>query len=803
MLPDLSLRLPWLLALLPLLLLLPKQQHRWWRVGALALFLLALAQPEAGRPSQNVALLIDTSDSVGEAAVSAADSLALDLDTSPSRFYFATDSTAASGATVPDFLDTSQTDIARALQVAATSGARRAVLISDGAESVGNSRLALPDFPVDTLFVPSLSNVRLVDVIVPDEVSPGETIEAIAVVESDRAARVTLNAEAAGTALAPVERDIAVGRSAISFRFQAQGNDALRLTAQLSADFAQPVSDDAQTVEIAVDNRSPVLIINDQSLANLLLAQGFDVRQGTATDIVSPLNYSAIIVRESAGAFTTGQLELLKTYVNNGGGLMMTGGPDSFGFGAWYRTPVEEVLPVNTDLRTEVELPLVALVIVLDRSQSMSTGNPSKLDLAKEGAISVVDLAYQDDLLGMIVFSDAQSTEWIFEPRRATERGKREMLDAILNINTQGGTVLQPAYEQAIAALVKTEASIKHVIILSDGKLYDGGTAFGGAGQAVDFNAIAGNALDEGITTSTIAIGDGADFERLGLIAASGGGRYYEALDVSTLPQIFTNEALTATRSLLREEAFKPGLRAHPLIPEGVTAPPAISAYIATSLKPSSETLLEGLQGEPVLAVTRQGLGRTAALTTDLNAWAGDLGTWNELPGLLGTVTRWLQARPADYAATVTREGTQLHVVVDAIKNGEYINDKALELRFGGITEGLEQVAPGRYEGYVPNLPDGGALLVVDGDDIVARSNVRTPNAEFDTSSGADLLRLIAERTGGTVLSPGDVYAPVIPNEASPLWPYPALAGLLLFLVELVLRRLVTPRSERRLAAGD
>ena len=85
--------------------------------------------------------------------------------------------------------------------------------------------------------------------------------------------------------------------------------------------------------------------------------------------------------------------------------------------GAWYRTPVEDILPVNTDLRTEVELPLVALVIVLDRSQSMSTGNPSKLDLAKEGALSVVDLAYQDDLLGMIVFSDANSTEWIFEPR--------------------------------------------------------------------------------------------------------------------------------------------------------------------------------------------------------------------------------------------------------------------------------------------------------------------------------------------------------------------------------------------------
>ena len=469
------------------------------------------------------------------------------------------------------------------------------------------------------------------------------------------------------------------------------------------------------------------------------------------------------------------------------------------------RTPVEDILPVNTDLRTEVELPLVALVIVLDRSQSMSTGNPSKIDLAKEGAISVVDLAYQDDLLGLIVFSDSASTDWAFNLRRATDRGKREMLNAILSIDTQGGTVLEPAYREALDALENTEAAIKHVIILSDGKLYDGGGVFGAQGTDVNFSSIARDALQDGITTSTIAIGQGADFARLESVALSGGGRYYEALDVSTLPKIFTNEALTATRSLLREETFAPELRANPLAPSSVT-PPSLNAYIATTLKPDSEVLLDGLQSEPVLAVSRQGLGRSAALTTDLNAWAGELGNWNELPGLLGTVIRWLQTRPADFAATVDRQGTELHVVVDAVRDGEYVNGQDLEVRYGGDSVALEQIAPGRYEGYVPatsaNAASGGTLLVVDGEEIVARNQVNAPNAEFDTSAGEALLRTIAERTGGEFYTSLESYAPLTPDDSTPLWPWVALAGLLVFLLELAIRRL-GPVGTRQLAARD
>ena len=787
---------PWLLLVLLALPLVPRTRGWPLRFAALALLVVALAQPNLGQPSRSLAVLVDVSESVGEGAIAAARALEGVGPSDLRYFYFAGEAGEVAGLEpAPELLEPGQTDLARALQVAAASGAGRTLLISDGAESVGDALAALPPGPVDVLPVESRPNLRLESLLAPESVQPGETVEVVAVVQSDLPSTVRLELEVAGTPLAPVSREVPAGRTPVTFRFEAPAGEAatLPLRARLESALEQPTSDDLQTLDIALSETEPVLVLGDPALAALLAAQGVPVVSGSPEDLVAPLPYSAVALREGASSFTTGQLELLRGYVENGGGLLMTGGPESFGFGAWYRSPVEEVLPVNTDLRSEVELPLVALVIVLDRSQSMNTGSPTKLELAKEGAIGVVDLAYQDDLLGLIVFSDASATEWSFELRPATDQGKREMLSAILGVQAQGGTVLEPAYRQAISALEDTEAAIKHIIGLTDGKLYDGGAL--APGDPVNFNALAASAQLAGITTSAIAIGDDADFERLESLARSGGGRYYAALDAGTLPRIFTSEALTATRSLLREERFAPESVPNPLLPEGLGAPPELNAYIATSLKPEAETLLAGLQGEPVLAVSRQGLGRSAALTTDLNAWAGDFGAWAELPGVLGTLTRWLQARPADFAATIRREGTELQVTVDAVRDGEYLNDRNLELRYGGQTRALEQVAPGRYEGFVPFSAAGGSLLVVDGQEVVARETVQVGAPEFDTEGGAALLAAIAERSGGEQLRSLAGYDPPMPDERRPLWPYPALAGLLLFVLELAFRRFAPVRA--------
>ena len=465
----------------------------------------------------------------------------------------------------------------------------------------------------------------------------------------------------------------------------------------------------------------------------------------------------------------------------------MTGGPDSFGLGSWYRTPIEEVLPVNTDLRTDTDLPLVAMVIILDRSQSMGAGKPSKIDLAKEGAIGVVDLAYHEDLLGLVAFSDEALTDWVFELRPATDRGKSEMLNSILAITTRGGTILGPAYAKGVRALSNANASLKHIIVLSDGNLYDERSS-PSDGPVETLNQMAAQALVEKITTSTIAIGESADFDVLEAIATSGGGRYYETLDTGTLPRIFTNEALTATRSLLRDDPFQPVTHRHPLAIFG-SSPPPPDAYVASTLKPDSEILIEALNNEPLLAVRHHGLGRTAALTTDLNLWGGKFSRWSQLPNSLSAVVRWLQTTPEEFTVYAYQEKNELRIVVDAVRNGSYVNNRNLIVRYLGEERPLEQIGPGRYQGSVSASETSGTLLIADNNEIVARTRVSAPPGEFNRKGESDLLTRIATRTGGNVYDDLSKYSPSSSSSSVPLWPYLILTSTIIFLVELTLRR--------------
>ena len=797
--------LPWALLALALVPLLPRGRGRRWRMAALTALIVALAQPQRPAVEDRIAVLVDVSASVGDAARGAAAPYLAELGSDVSIILFAGDATRVDAlqAATPEALDVGRTDLGRALAVAAADGARRVLLLSDGVDAAGGPRATgivsdapgVPHaaVPVDVVAVPRLSNARLEALWAPDRVAPGASAEVVAVVHLDRPARVTLRPEVDGAPRDAIEVELPAGRHAIPFRVVAPASAApaagalLRVGATIDVDFAQPGEDDHQSVDVAVTAPSPVLVVGDRAMANLLRAQGFDVDEGGPERVTAPFQPSAVVLRGGAGSFTPGQLELLARYVDQGGGLLMTGGPEGFGLGGWYRTPVEEVLPVSSDVRTEVTVPQVAMVIVLDISQSMAVGNPSRLELAKQGVIDVIDLAYQDDLLGLVVFSDPALARWVFELRPATDSGKLAMLDATLALQPQGGTVLLPGYTLALDALRATDAAVKHVIVLSDGKLFDRQGPFAASGS-VDWLGIATAARSDRITTSAVAIGADADAEALTALAFGGGGRFYEAFDVRTLPRLFVAEALTATRDLLRDEAVAPEGRRHPLSSFEGTAP-AMSAYVATSLKPEGEALFMAIDGEPLLAVGRFGLGRSAAFTTDLGSWAGDFGRWDGLPGLLGGVVRWLQARPAPYSASVTVRGSTLEVVVDAVEAGAYVNDRPLVARFqGGETE-LRQVAPGRYVGELPVRGSGGTVVVADGAEVVARRTVATPDPEFADVDGAVLLETLAARTGGSVIVPGEAYAPLGAPSAAPLWAWPAALALLLALAEFAVRR--------------
>ena len=58
----------------------------------------------------------------------------------------------------------------------------------------------------------------------------------------------------------------------------------------------------------------------------------------------------------------------------------------------------------------------------------------------------------------------------------------------------------------------------------------------------------------DGITVSTVSVGNDADVQLMADIAKLGKGRGYVALDPHTIPQIFTTETLLISRDLLIEK---------------------------------------------------------------------------------------------------------------------------------------------------------------------------------------------------------------------------------------------------------
>src|SRR5439155_16213373 len=147
-----------------------------------------------------------------------------------------------------------------------------------------------------------------------------------------------------------------------------------------------------------------------------------DIRppQGMPDNLADLQNYELVILSNvPATALTQRQMEVVRTYVQDlGGGLIMLGGDQSFGLGGYYKTVIEEILPVRSDFEKEKEKPSLAMMLVIDKSGSMGG---QKMELAKEAAKSAVELLGPSDKIGVIAFEG--EPVWVSEIHPASDKG--------------------------------------------------------------------------------------------------------------------------------------------------------------------------------------------------------------------------------------------------------------------------------------------------------------------------------------------------------------------------------------------
>ncbi|MEX0885615.1 MAG: VWA domain-containing protein [Phycisphaeraceae bacterium] len=349
---------------------------------------------------------------------------------------------------------------------------------------------------------------------------------------------------------------------------------------------------------------------------------------------------AVILAAMPATDMSPAQMQMLKRYVEDfGGGVMMLGSEVSFGLGGYYRTPVEDVLPLISRFEQERQRATMAMVLVIDKSGSMQ-GTP--VALARQAAAATVDMLGPQDQIGVVAF-DGQAYI-ISEVRPGTEA--ESVKAAIARIDAGGGTHMYAGMTAAQSMLQDVAAQIKHMIVLSDGQT-----------QPADHLALVDDLLSANVTVSTVALGSTVDRQLLATIAQRGRGRYYETTDPTDVPRIFTRETTHASRSAIHEDVFGTVQVAdHPaLVSYERAALPVTLGYVMTQARPTAQILLATDTGDPLLATMRYGLGTGMAYSSDLAArWGGAWLGWPDFGAYWGQILRSL-VRSGDPARIVVR----------------------------------------------------------------------------------------------------------------------------------------------------
>ena len=723
-------------------------------------------------------------------------------------------------------LDRDETDVQAALQAALAQIGEgrqgRILLITDGNETRGETSRVIPllraqDVQVWTVPV-SLSRGRnevyISELAMPQLVDSAEGFEIRAVVESLRGAPARLRLMRDGVLHSERDLQLQAGTNPLVFHdsLTVRGNHSYELLVE-SADDTLAENNFLQGV-VAVKGPPRVLLLSAEKasprvISRVLRVQGYAVDESapqTHPVSLSELSAYDLLVLDNVPAFhlTHLKMENIEKYVRDlGGGVLVIGGSQSYGAGGYFRTPLERILPVDMRPPARLEMPHVALLFVIDKSGSMGAGSDgnTKLDLAKAAAIAAADIMNPADQVGIIAFDAGWDWALPFRPV-----GKGEWIsEKLASLQSDGGTDLYKAMSEAYRAIGGKEAAIKHVIVLSDGLT-----------DKADFRTLIQKMARDGITVSTVSVGNDADVQLMADMAKTGKGRGYVALDPQTIPQIFTAETLLIARDLLIEKTVTPTVVA-PIGPlKGIAQDrlPALRGYVLTYPKARSELLMRA-DKDPLLVSWRYGLGQVMAFTSDLSGrWGRDWVTWPEFPQWASQLARDTMRKILDnrFRAEFRADGESIKVVADLLsRDGRFLNHLQLKANITAPDQAsqersFQQSAPGRYEGkFMPASRGIHFVSVYAEGDAAAPVILATvpyvapyPNEYRQLKANLPLLSRLAEQTRGEMLDPEKFeeglkrfYTPSIGKgrRGEEIWWPLAGAAFFLFLGDLALRQ--------------
>ena len=639
----------------------------------------------------------------------------------------------------------SATDIGAALRLATAlfpdDAQKRIVLLSDGNDTTGGGQAeaalaASQGVRIETRRIGpgDVDEVLVERLTTPSTARLGESVPVVAEIRSSVAQTATVRLFADGTLVATQPVELAAGSTTVTFDVKPTeaGFHTFRAVVEAARDtFSQNDRADSNTI-VKGEPRTLVLAGDDAVAAELVAAlrnqrQVVDtlVPEALPTDFASLAGYdSVVLVDVPRLRLNDRQLAALQVYVRDlGKGLVMVGGPKSYGAGGYQKTALEETLPVDMGVRDRQKQPDIALVVVIDQSGSMAAchcntfngGNPGgagsgiggvqKVDIGKEAILRAAAAMTERDELGVVAFNEA--AHWVV--RTQPLGGIGDLQGQIAGIRADGQTNIFAGLDQAVTSLEGTSATRRHIILLTDG--------WSSSGQ---YDAILAKMKADGITLSTVGAGGGAN-PFLEQLATQGGGRFYAANNPASIPDIFLKETQQVSGQQIVEEPFFPIQTSSSPILRGLDAGlPQLRGYNGTTIKPAAQSVLVTGRDDPLLAQWQYGLGRSVAWTSDSTGrWAKDWVGWSGFNRFFSQLVSWTfpGEETGGIEATFETTGTATGLHVESVEpdgsprdfyaTSAVVVGPDLEPR----TVDLVQVAPGVYQAPLGEI-DPGAYAV-------------------------------------------------------------------------------------------
>ena len=698
--------------------------------------------------------------------------------------------------------DRSGTDLYGALQMASAllpedSNGGIAV-ISDGLVTGEENLLpAAGGLPVNVLKTDTRSgaDAQVTSVTVPSSLYTGQKYTTQVTVHSSTAGTATLLLTRDQGATESREVTLRRGENTFAFDSTAAGAGVSTVEARVLMAGDSVSANDSGAAYTVIAGEPSVLIAEGQSgagsqLCSMLEAAGMKVKTLPAAMLPEKaadlLTYHAVaLLNVDASRISDAQTAALDSAAKElGVGVAVFGGDSSYALGGYRGSLLENMLPVTIDVRNRMDLPTTVLVI--DKSGSMLDGEygVTRLALAREAACSALEVLDERDQAGVIAFDDAG--KWVVPLSPVTDVAA--MQQQVATIRSGGGTAFYSPLMMAYNALKNASAHYRHVIFLTDGQAGDTG-----------YLDVVRRMAEAGITVTTVAVGDDADYTGMTKIAEAGNGRMYAAGPFDSLPRIFTKETMMISGAYVQNRVFTPAVTDGSMT--DFPGFPQLSGYLAATEKPLATVSLCSDRKDPVLAWWQYGAGRVACWTSDVQGgWSAAFLNWDRAVEFFAGIISFLLPDRSDAGEMSLDDGK---LTWEAEVPEETAHATATLIRPDGTrdTVRLERVSDNRFEGKTDTVQSGAYAIRITAED--AKGNELTTaesgsvigwTGEYDQrreDTGA--LEKLAAESGGKVLeSPQGLlsFPDTAARKRTDLTPLLLGLSILLFLFDVAQRRL-------------